>query len=302
MKDKKNKRKKIKKKFLYRRIVFFSFLFLLGFCLVFLILSFSRIEKIKTKGMARVSESSVEKVIDNIKGKKYFFINKKKTEKILEDIPYVKSADLSYTFPRILEINIKEEVPYAQIFIKEGYVLVNENMKILEKTKTFDTSLPKITGIQASENKLGSNIFSKDSNQSKKDFFLNLFSSKLMDEITSIDIMEQGLQIFTKSGIKVIVRSYQDSSYKIKQLEKIYPRVQGSEEEFGTILLDQSDHPIAIKQSDLENNSSKNILEKEESEIEENEKKDKSKEEIINNSDNMDKETGLNEKKENNSD
>lgn len=247
----KRKRKKKRGKFIARRIA------LICFCIFFLIISFFfisnllRVKEIKIKGTERMPKDSIEKILLPIKGENYLFMKKKELKDNIEKIPYVKKVELSYQFPNGLLVEINEEKPVAQIFSKRDYVLLNRDLKVLEKTRTFDTSLPKVTGIQTNDLKLGDSLLSTVKNKGKIEFFHNVFSSEIINEVTSIEIMEQGIHLYTKEDIKIIIRSFQDSSYKLMQLEKIYKEITNTDEEFATILLDQSEHPIAIRKSDM---------------------------------------------------
>lgn len=251
---KRKAKKRIKKKYILRRIILIFVILVLGILFFFGIEKALRVEEVRISGIERMSRKPIDKILDPLKGENYILIDKRQISSNLEKLPYIKEASLSYQFPSGLGVQIKEEDPVAQIFTKKAYLLVNKELKVVEETRTFDDRLPKITGIQASEVRVGDTLLDTVQNKNKLDFFQALFSSKFIQEVSSIDIMEQGIQLFTKSDIKVIIRSYQDASYKINQLEKVYKEVNKSKEEFSTILLDQSDHPVAIKKTAKDEN------------------------------------------------
>lgn len=244
---KKARKNKLKRKFFLRRLGLLLFIIgLLFFVGTFFSRAF-RVEEVQVKGIERMSKKPIDKIMAASKGKNYFFIGKKKIVANLEKIPYIQEAKISYRFPSALVLEIKEELPVGQIFTKSSYLLLNKDLKVLEETRTFDDRLPKITGIQTRNVKPGDNLLDTVKNKAKLKFFHNLFESEIMGEVIGIDVMEQGIQILTKSDVKIVIRSFQDSEYKVQQLEKVYEEVLKSDEGFSTILLDQSDHPIAIR-------------------------------------------------------
>ncbi|MCD1147186.1 FtsQ-type POTRA domain-containing protein [Peptoniphilus sp. KCTC 25270] len=241
------KRRRRKKVFFYRRLALFIgvllFLFVIGMGLVKLF----TIKHIEVEGNINASQGEIDRIAEEMMNKNYFFSGKGKIEKQMVQIPFVESAKISYGFPQKAKIHLVEEIPVFQVSNKNGYSLINEDLEIISQTKSFLSSVPTIEGLRGEGIKVGENLFQDSKNKNRKEFFHNLVGSKMHKEINTIRIMEQGVQIMTKDDLRIVFRSFQNSQYKLEQLEKIYNEIRKSDESFHTILMDQSENPVAIR-------------------------------------------------------
>lgn len=205
------------------------------------------VDKIRITGLQRIPQSTVRAVTDELRGANYLFMNRKTISGELEKIPYVDRSRLKYQFPRTLWVQITEKEPFMQVETNGGYVLVDEDFKGLEVTRNFKPDVPQLMGIPVSKEHLGLPIFQDTENQGKANFIQTLMRSKVAKDVRSVTILPQGMEIKTKDDGTVLVRSYREAEYKVAQLEAIRAKLESSNEKFDTILLDITDHPVAVR-------------------------------------------------------
>lgn len=273
---KRRRKKKLKRKYRNRRILLVVFIIaiIIGGRLLFS--SLTAPDKVAISGTKVIPKATIRQITDDYMKKSYLAMDRKSLENRLEQLPYVQSADVGLSFPHTLTIAVKEEVPSAQLYSGDGYILVNDKFKALSKTRSYDTSLPKITGIPTRGIKLGQVALKETGNEKKIAMIQALFLSELKQDINTLAILDRGVKISFSDGTIVHIQSFNDADYKVKQLEEIRKDMKLKDETYREIYLDQGDHPVAVKPSsmdeDLNKEEADEDLEKRES-ISQNEKK-----------------------------
>ena len=253
MTEKRRKRKKkLKRKYRNRRILLVVVLIAIiaGGC--FLFSSLTATQEVAISGAKVVPKATIRQITDDYVNKSYLTMDRKSLKNRLEQLPYVKSADIGLSFPHTLTVSIKEEVPSAQLYSGDGYILVNENFKALAKTRSYDTSLPKITGIPTRGVKLGQVALKETGNEKKIAMIQALFLSEIKKDINTLAILDRGVKISFSDGTIVHIQSFNDAEYKVKQLEEIRKEMKLKDETYREIYLDQGDHPVAVKPSSMD--------------------------------------------------
>ena len=189
-------------------------------------------------------------------GKSYFRMNKSRLKNRLEQMPYVKEARIGLSFPHTLSIAIDEEIPFAQLYSGEGYILVNEDFRALEITRSYDPNLPKITGVVTDGVRPGQVAFKSTGNGKKIHMIKTLFASEIKKDIHTVSILDRGMRVAFSDGTLVHISSFDDGEYKTKQLEEIRKEMKAKNEAYREIYLDQGDHPVAVKPSSLDDEAS----------------------------------------------
>lgn len=245
-----SRRRKLPKKFLYRRIGLLVITFIVILGIVALIQWLRVLNKVEIVGTNRLKDQQILKVVNYKPGDRYPSFRKGALERQLESLNYVKKSKIRYQFPKSMKITIEEEIPVAQIKDKSGFLLLNKELKILEKTRAHSLNLIEISGLSTSDLTPGKSILDAKLNKSKLDFFSEFFNHDFQKDVKTIEFKEQGLHLTMKNEIKVIIVSFKDSGYKLSQLEIILDQIKGQEEDISTILLDQGEHPIAIRKGE----------------------------------------------------
>lgn len=251
-KKKRRPRGRLQRKYRIRRMLLFVGIVLVAFGAVALFSSATATQEVEITGTQTISKTTIRQIADAYLNKSYLAMDKKSLLNRLEQLPYVKRAEIGLSFPHTLTIAIEEETPAAQLYSGDGYLLVNENFKALDKTRSYHTNLIKITGIPASGVRLGQVAFRETGNEKKIEMIQELFRSEMKKDINTLAVLDQGIKLSFSDGTVVHIRSFNDAAYKVNQLEEIRKEMKLKDETYREIYLDQGDHPIAVKPSSLD--------------------------------------------------
>ena len=263
-----SRKKRLRRKYRNRRIALLVVLVAVIGGGLFAFSSMTALTDVRVTGTKAVSKNAVVKIAEESRGKSYFRLNKGRLKNRLEQMPYVKEATIGLNFPHTLNIKIDEEKPFAQLYSDEGYILVNDDFKALEKTRSYNPNMPKITGLVTEGVRLGQVAFKSTGNGKKIHMIKTLFASPMKKDIHTVSILDRGMRISFSDGTIVHILSFDDAEYKTKQLEEIRKEMKAKNEDYREIYLDQGDHPVAVKPSSLddeetEGDESTDLLEKE---------------------------------------
>lgn len=246
------RKKKLQRKYRNRRIAFLLILAIVFGGGLFAFSNLTAMKDVEVSGTKAVSKNAVVKIARESMGKSYFRMNKSQLKNRLEQMPYVKEARIALSFPHTLAIAIDEEIPFAQLYSGEGYILVNDDFRALELTRSYDPNLPKITGVVTEGVRPNQVAFKSTGNGKKIHMIKTLFASELKTDIHTVSILDRGMRVAFSDGTMVHISSFDDAEYKTKQLEEIRKEMKAKNEAYREIYLDQGDHPVAVKPSSLD--------------------------------------------------
>lgn len=246
------RKKKLQRKYRNRRIAFLLIVAMVLGGGLFAFNNLTAMKDVEVSGTKAVSKNAVVKIARESMGKSYFRMNKSRLKNRLEQMPYVKEARIGLSFPHTLSIAIDEEIPFAQLYSGEGYILVNEDFRALEITRSYDPNLPKITGVVTDGVRPGQVAFKSTGNGKKIHMIKALFASEIKKDIHTVSILDRGMRVAFSDGTLVHISSFDDGEYKTKQLEEIRKEMKAKNEAYREIYLDQGDHPVAVKPSSLD--------------------------------------------------
>lgn len=110
---------------------------------------FFKVQSITVSGNARytseeiIAASGIE-IEDNL-----FLLNKySAAQAIFEKLPYVEEATINRALPDTIVITVRECAAAAGVVTPEGYWLISENGKLLERADTLPSGCPSITGVE----------------------------------------------------------------------------------------------------------------------------------------------------------
>ena len=90
-----------------------------------------------------IAASGIE-IEDNL-----FLLNKySAAQAIFEKLPYVEEATINRALPDTIVITVRECAAAAGVVTPEGYWLISENGKLLERADTLPSGCPSITGVE----------------------------------------------------------------------------------------------------------------------------------------------------------
>ena len=256
MKKLEKKKRKLNKKRKYFRIftrffIFFSLIFLIIFALKNS--NLFNIKNVTIEGNKNISRATIKKVSDLKIGNKYFLISKRERLKRIKSLPYIKEAKISHSILGNVKVNVTERTPYYQMY-SNGYLLIDEEFRILQNSKKKYDNLVNLTGFNVDNLKAGNYILSNAEDQEKRDLLIELKKDdySLHGNIREIELMDSIATFTTVDGIKVEFGSYSNSSYKLKMLSLILDDIKKTNKNAVIIQMEKGESPILITDSEKE--------------------------------------------------
>lgn len=254
MKKLEKKKRKLNKKRKYFRIftrffIFFSLIFLIIFALKNS--NLFNIKNVTIEGNKNISRATIKKVSDLKIGNKYFLISKRERLKRIKSLPYIKEAKISHSILGNVKVNVTERTPYYQMY-SNGYLLIDEEFRILQNSKKKYDNLVNLTGFNVDNLKAGNYILSNAEDQEKRDLLIELKKDdySLHGNIREIELMDSIATLTTVDGIKVEFGSYSNSSYKLKMLSLILDDIKKTNKNAVIIQMEKGESPILITDSE----------------------------------------------------
>ena len=256
MKKLEKKKRKLNKKRKYFRIftrffIFFSLIFLIIFALKNS--NLFNIKNVTIEGNKNISRATIKKVSDLKIGNKYFLISKRERLKRIKSLPYIKEAKISHSILGNVKVNVTERTPYYQMY-SNGYLLIDEEFRILQNSKKKYDNLVNLTGFNVDNLKAGNYILSNTEDQEKRDLLIELKKDdySLHGNIREIELMDSIATFTTVDGIKVEFGSYSNSSYKLKMLSLILDDIKKTNKNAVIIQMEKGESPILITDGEKE--------------------------------------------------
>lgn len=198
--------KRLLKKFFLKFIKFFLFLFFVVVFFIFLIFLFDffTLKEIKVITINQEKKQNILG-INEIKKQLIFFIDEKEIEKkILKKNPFIKEVKIIKKYPNILIIEIIEDKPIALLSTNGGYFYINNQGKIIYKTKNLnEEKLPLINFYQ----KFNFKDYYPGRKIDFKEINFSLFILEKMNEykikVNTLDIESVGVIVFYLEDKKI---------------------------------------------------------------------------------------------------
>jgi cell division septal protein FtsQ len=175
-----------------------------------------------------------------------FFINENNEEKkLLNNNPYLKSIKIDKQLPSTLIIYPEYYQPEAQLKINQGYLLLSEDGRILEKTKVKYDNLLTINFYQklnSQEVNIGDFITFKELKLSLQ--LIPIFK-RLNIKINSIDIFGLNVIVFNLDNNQVFFSGEKDSKKTEYELTRILKKIKLEHQNFKKLDL-RFNKPIII--------------------------------------------------------
>lgn len=213
------KRRRLKKR---KQIIFYTFsLFLLLVVAVILSLTvFFKVETITVEGKTPYSNDKVIKMSGINKNDNLFLIDKSKAaENIMQRLPYIGSVKISNKLPSGIVISVEKTSEKCAIANGEGYVLTNEDSKVLQVGVTeIDAKLIVISGGNVKKSEIGKNI--EFENKETQDLVRKIMESvkiNKINDITQIDVSDKlNIKMTYQNRIELLFGSILQIDKKMK--------------------------------------------------------------------------------------
>lgn len=214
-----------RKRKIKRFLTAFSIFFVIAIISVMLSLTvFFKTEKIIVTGETRYAQDEIIELSGIETGENIFLCDKAAaSKKIVDALPFVAQANVGFVIPNAITIEIVEEVPSYVIGYSDGYYILGENGRILEKTADNYYNLPIVQGTEMTTNVIGEYADFTDENiTSILNQLVNVLEAYEFDKVTVIDISDTAnIKFVYDDRITVVIGYPEDISYKIKTAQTI---------------------------------------------------------------------------------
>lgn len=107
------------------------------------------VSNVNVSGNSKISDAAIKQTAGLDTVVNIFSVSSSKAEKKLEQIPYIKYANISKTYPDSLSIRVVERKVCGYINYKETdtYILIDEDGMVLETKTYMEEKLPIIVGL-----------------------------------------------------------------------------------------------------------------------------------------------------------
>lgn len=185
---------------------------------------FFKMEKIIVTGETRYSQEEIISLSGIETGENIFLCDKSAaSKKIVDALPYVEEAKVGFVIPNTITIEIVEETPSYAMGYADGYYIVGENGRILEKTADNYYDLPIVQGAEISTDRVGDYAnFSDSKVTSILAELVRVLDAYAFEDITVIDVSDTAnIRFVYDDRIIVVLGIPEDIAYKVKTAQTI---------------------------------------------------------------------------------
>lgn len=230
----------------------FGFLYvLLSFLLIIAALVagsvvFFRVDTVTVSGQQRYTADEIIEAAQVEQGENLFRVNPPRTaQKIMDALPYVRSASIQHDLPDSLNILITESEPAASIRTESGWFLLDARGKLLELgDELMKSKAAPVTGLTPLSPVVGTPLAVAEEENVKLEALKGLLTAledhSLLSELTSLDLTASSTVSFGFAGrFTARMPMSCDFDYKVRALEYVMGQLE--ENETGLIDLTMSD-------------------------------------------------------------
>ena len=154
-----------------------------------------------------------------------------KAESRVENLPWVRTAEVQYLFPGTVQITVTERNAIAWVRYMANYLLVDEEGYVLEVSSSIDDRYPEIRGVQLDKFSVGKKIVAQK--PEKIDWLVQLLQSleqvdqsphhKLGEVLDWVDFLQdKELFLSLDSRITAKLELDDDLTYRLSYLKELY--------------------------------------------------------------------------------
>lgn len=183
---------------------------------------FFNIRSVNITGTEKVTSEQTDGISVTVVGQNLFTLNKGKLKENYKTIPYVKDVNIrKRLIPPIVTVEVTECVPMAYVVTAGGFVVIDDNCKILEIAMQPPSGICQIVGVSPKNPVAGQKI---DIDETEKSDIIVLCTQNLSrfgNKINSINIADiNNISFNYENRLSVICGSSIDFSEKIALFEE----------------------------------------------------------------------------------
>lgn len=242
--------KKMKRRRMFFRLLLIIFLIFIMFVLA-LNTDIFIIDNIKVLGNNKISKDIIINASSINTGENIFKISTRTSKKTIENLPYVKEAEIKRKFPKGILIEIIERKEIVQIKEISSYGFIDIDGYILDIVDVQNNQLPLLLGFNIGNKKAGDNLFSQIEFEQKKEFISEGNSIKILQKMKEIDMVDNNnVNILLNNSIPVAFGTLDDVKYKLNLLNEILIDIEKKQIPCKMILMNKGENPIIVLNED----------------------------------------------------
>lgn len=242
--------KKMKRRRMFFRLLLIIFLIFIMFVLA-LNTDIFIIDNIKVLGNNKISKDIIINASSINTGENIFKISTRTSKKTIENLPYVKEAEIKRKFPKGILIEIIERKEIVQIKEISSYGFIDIDGYILDIVDIQNDQLPLLLGFNIGNKKAGDNLFSQIEFEQKKEFISEGNSIKILQKMKEIDMADNNnVNILLNNSIPVAFGTLDDVKYKLNLLNEILIDIEKKQIPCKMILMNKGENPIIVLNED----------------------------------------------------
>lgn len=238
-----------------RRRMFFRLLLIIFLVFIMFVLALNTdifiIDNIKVLGNNKISKDIIINASSINTGENIFKISTRTSKKTIENLPYVKKAEIKRKFPKGILIEIIERKEIVQIKEISSYGFIDIDGYILDIVDVQNDQLPLLLGFNIGNKKAGDNLFSQIEFEQKKEFISEGNSIKILQKMKEIDMVDNNnVNILLNNSIPVAFGTLDDVKYKLNLLNEILIDIEKKQIPCKMILMNKGENPIIVLNED----------------------------------------------------
>lgn len=238
-----------------RRRMFFRLLLIIFLVFIMFVLALNTdifiIDNIKVLGNNKISKDIIINASSINTGENIFKISTRTSKKTIENLPYVKKAEIKRKFPKGILIEIIERKEIVQIKEISSYGFIDIDGYILDIVDVQNDQLPLLLGFNIGNKKAGDNLFSQIEFEQKKEFISEGNSIKILQKMKEIDMVDNNnVNILLNNSIPVAFGTLDDVKYKLNLLNEILIDIENKQIPCKMILMNKGENPIIVLNED----------------------------------------------------
>lgn len=216
-----------------RRLYYVIIMAVVTLCFVILSLTvFFKITVIQVTGSTNYSSEEIAAASGIVKGDNIIRENISECSRnITSQLIYVETADVKKQFPGTIVIHVEASVPTANVQTVNGYYLISQGGKVLEKLTNPKTGLLTINGAESDITLKQGDIFRSVEEKKTDDIYtlIDAFEKFKLENVTHIDITDRAnVSFLYDSRIKVELGVVSDLDYKLNFIAEILTKEIGT--------------------------------------------------------------------------
>ncbi|KMT21407.1 cell division protein FtsQ/DivIB [Clostridium cylindrosporum] len=179
--------------------------------------SYFLINDIKVNNNRVISKEEIE-ILAKLNGRNIFLLDKKAAISEIESHPYVESVKITRNFPSSVTVDVTEKKIGAVINLKEGYVNVDENGKMVQVVSKFPQGkIPILEKIPVTKYVPNGFVFDKEEQRRALKTCIQVLDNREINSVfTALDVSDPfNITFTTSNGTRINIGTESNIDYKI---------------------------------------------------------------------------------------